>query len=118
MLAERFGHGIAQHLGPLAHDEEEAAMSIEDDPTSMVDFAFAGTFEYDEGTTMIDAPGEFPDPAPLDLKAVVYFPADAASATDPAQLSDRHDDYPMVVVVHGNSGSLLSYRGYDYLLVH
>ena len=32
-------------------------MSIEDDPTSMADFGFAGTFEYDEGTTMIDAPG-------------------------------------------------------------
>ena len=40
-------------------------MSIEDDPTSMADFGFAGTFEYDLGTTMIDAPGEFPDPAPL-----------------------------------------------------
>ena len=75
-----------------------------------------GTFEYDEGTTMIDAPGEFPDPAPLELKAVVYFPADAAGATGPAQISDREDEYPMVVVVHGNSGSLLSYQGYDYRL--
>ena len=93
-------------------------MSIEDDPTSMADFGFAGTFEYDEGTTMIDAPGEFPDPAPLDLKAVVYFPADAAGATTPAQLSDAEDEYPMVVVVHGNSLSLLSYQGYDYLLEH
>jgi dienelactone hydrolase len=93
-------------------------MSIEDDPTSMADFGFAGTFEYDEGTTMIDAPGEFPDPAPLDQKAVVYFPADAAGASDPAQLSDRDDEYPMVVVVHGNSGSLLSYQGYNYLLEH
>jgi dienelactone hydrolase len=93
-------------------------MSIEDDPTSMADFGFAGTFEYDEGTTMIDAPGEFPDPAPLDQKAVVYFPADGAGASDPAQLSDRDDKYPMVVVVHGNSGSLLSYQGYNYLLEH
>jgi dienelactone hydrolase len=93
-------------------------MSIEDDPTSMADFGFAGTFEYDEGTTMIDAPGEFPDPAPLDLKAVVYFPADAVGATDPAQLSSSEDEYPMVIVVHGNSASLLSYRGYDYLLEH
>ena len=56
-------------------------MSIEDDPTSMADFGFAGTFEYDLGTTMIDAPGEFPDPAPLDQKAVVYFPADAAGVS-------------------------------------
>jgi hypothetical protein len=93
-------------------------MSIEDDPTSMAGFGFVGTFEYDEGTTMIDAPGEFPDPAPLELKAVVYFPADAAGATGPAQISDREDEYPMVVVVHGNSSSLLSYRGYDYLLDH
>jgi dienelactone hydrolase len=93
-------------------------MSIEDDPTSMADFGFTGWFEYDEGTSMIDAPGEFPDPAPLDLKAVVYFPADAAGASDPSQLSKRHREYPLVVVVHGNSGSLLSYRGYDYLLDH
>jgi hypothetical protein len=62
-------------------------MSIEDDPTSMAGFGFVGTFEYDEGTTMIDAPGEFPDPAPLELKAVVYFPADAPGATGPAQIS-------------------------------
>jgi dienelactone hydrolase len=93
-------------------------MSIEDDPTSMASFGFAGTFEYDEGTTMIDAPGEFPDPAPLDVKAVVYFPADAPGANDPSQLSKRYHEYPMVVVVHGNSASLLSYRGYDYLLDH
>ena len=93
-------------------------MSIEDDPTTLADFGFAGTFEYDQGITMIDAPGEFPDPAPLELKAVVYFPADAAGATGPAQLSDRHGKYPLAVVVHGNSGSLLSYQGYNYLLDH
>ena len=47
----------------------------------------------------------------------MYLPANAAGATDPAQISDR-DEYPMVAVVHRNSGSLLSYRGYDYLLDH
>ena len=52
------------------------------------------------------------------VEAVVYLPADAADATDPAQISDRDDEYPMVAVVHGNSSSLLSYRGYDYLPDH
>lgn len=91
---------------------------MEDDPTTTASFGFVGTFEYDQGTTMIDAPGEFPNPAPLDQKAVVFFPADAAGATDPSQISDENDAYPMVVVVHGNSSSLLSYKGYDYLLGH
>jgi hypothetical protein len=88
------------------------------DPTTMTHFPFAGTFEYFAGSTVVPAPGEFPDPAPLDLKAVVYFPADQAGASDPSQISDRRDEYPMVVVVHGNSGSLLSYKGYNYLLEH
>lgn len=88
------------------------------DPTTTATFAFAGSFEYDDGPTTVDAPGEFPDPAPLELKAVVYFPADASGATDPSQISVEKDDYPMVVVVHGNSSSLLSYKGYDYLLEH
>jgi dienelactone hydrolase len=88
------------------------------DPTTTASFGFVGTFEYDEGPTTVDAPGEWPDPAPLDLKAVVYFPADAPGATDPSQISDENDEYPMVVVVHGNSGALLSYKGYNYLLEH
>lgn len=88
------------------------------DPTTMSHFPFAGTFEYDAGPTTVPAPGEFPNPAPLELKAVVYFPADSAGATDPSQISERWDDYPLVVVVHGNSGSLLSYLGYNYLLEH
>ena len=91
---------------------------MEDDPTTIATFGFGGTFEYDEGTTMIDAPGEFPNPAPLDQKAVVYFPAELAGATNPSQISDVNDEYPMVIVVHGNSGSLLSYKGYNYLLEH
>ena len=88
------------------------------DPTTTANFGFVGTFEYNEGPTTVDAPGEFQNPAPLDLKAVVYFPADAAGASDPSQISDENDDYPMVVVVHGNSGALLSYKGYNYLLEH
>lgn len=88
------------------------------DPTTMTHFPYAGSFEYDAGPTTVPAPGEFPDPAPLELKAVVYFPADISGATDPSQISDLRDEYPMVVVVHGNSGSLLSYKGYNYLLEH
>jgi len=88
------------------------------DPTTTASFGFVGTFEYDEGPTTVDAPGEFPDPAPLELKGVVYFPADGPGATDPSQISDENDEYPMVVVVHGNSGALLSYKGYNYLLEH
>ncbi len=88
------------------------------DPTTMTHFPYAGNFEYDAGPTTVPAPGEFPDPAPLELKAAVYFPADVAGATDPSQISDLRDEYPLVVVVHGNSSVIDSYKGYGYLLEH
>jgi hypothetical protein len=92
--------------------------NVVEDPTTTAAFGFAGTFEYNEGITQIDAPGEFPNPHDLEQKAVVYFPADIAGATNPSQISAAQAQYPLVVVVHGNSGALTSYKGYNYLLDH
>jgi dienelactone hydrolase len=88
------------------------------DPTTSAAFAHAGSFEYNEGTTYVAAPGEFEDPHSLEQKAVVYFPADVAGATNPAQISAAQAQYPLVVVVHGNNVSASSYLGYNYLMEH
>lgn len=87
-----------------------------EDPTTETSFAHAGSFEYNEGpVTVTDGSG---GTVTVDEKAVVYFPADAPGQTQPSGISTAQSDYPVVVVVHGNSGALNSYRGYDYLLEH
>lgn len=90
-------------------------MSI--DATTIASFAFIGNFEYNEDMTSIDTSDEFPDPHDLELRATVYFPADSPGATMPSKISSTKQRYPLVVV-HGNSTSLVSYKGYNYLLEH
>ncbi len=89
------------------------------DPTVDTSFANAGTFQYDESTqgsrTVID---DFGGSAMVNMRAVVYFPADVAGATTPAGISAAAANYPMFVAVHGNSGFSTSYLGYNYLLEH
>jgi len=98
-----------------------------EDPTTSQKFSFVGSFEYNEGTTVIDAPGEYDTTLPsnqqfdhhsLEQKAVVYFPAAFAGATNPSDISPAQAQYPLVVVVHGNSSNPNSYKGYNYLLEH
>jgi len=97
------------------------------DPTTTSQFPFAGSFEYNEGTTVIDAPGEYDNTLPvgqqidhhnLEQKASVYFPAAFAGATNPLDISAAQAQYPLVVAVHGNSSSPTSYKGYNFLLEH
>lgn len=92
------------------------------DPTTDTSYAFAGSFSYDETTegtmSVVDDFGtSFPA---VPIRANVFFPADVAGATTPAQISAALASYPLVVVVHGNSYSHQqdSYQGYDYLLSH
>jgi hypothetical protein len=51
-------------------------------------------------------------------KAEVYFPADIAGATMPGQISGAQPNYPVLIIVHGNSNDPTSYQGYTYLLDH
>jgi hypothetical protein len=64
--------------------------------------------------TSIDAPDEFPDPHDLELSATVYFPADSPGATMPSQISSTKQRSPLVVIVHGNSASLVK-RAIEYI---
>jgi hypothetical protein len=109
-----------------------AGFRVVRDPGTMTDFSHAGTFHYDEtavaslglpGTASVeDEAGHYSTPGVFStvtrnvpMRAHVYFPADAASVTDPAQISASQPSYPMVVIIHGNGHS---YTSYDALLEH
>jgi hypothetical protein len=110
-----------------------AGFRVLEDPGTFTEAGlFAGNWNYDEaiveamgltGTTSIDDENTFYPTAgafsvltrQVRLKAHVFFPADAAGVTDPAQISATKPDYPLVVVVHGNGHDFTSY---DKLLQH
>lgn len=89
------------------------------DPAVDTSFAHTGTFSYDETTQgYVDVAGDFGSNWHVPLKASVHFPSDVAGATQPSQISAAQPNYPLVVIVHGNSGVVESYLGYEYLLDH
>ena len=93
-----------------------AGFRVVPDPATDTQFTHAGSFEYNDGSiSVVDDEG---GSATLDQKAVVYFPADSDGVTTPAGISGALANYPIVVVVHGNSSALTSYQGYNYLLEH
>lgn len=109
-----------------------AGFRVVDDPGTLSDFAHAGNWNYTEtdvtgmglqGTVQIQdenkgyhTPGGFSTiNRTVQLKAHVYFPANSAGITDPAQISTTQPDYPLIVVVHGNWHD---YTTYDFLLEH
>lgn len=62
------------------------------------------------------APGDFvPVNLNVPLRANVFFPADVAGVTDPAQISVSAANYPLIVIVHGNGHD---FTEYDFLLQH
>ena len=74
-----------------------------------------GRHSYTNGTVQVPSTHSGPMPtAALDLKAVVRYPA-VANGIDAAF---KPGSFPLVVMVHGNSGMPSSYLGYDYLLDH
>lgn len=109
-----------------------AGFRVIEDPGTLADFAHAGTWHYTEtdanalglqGTpTLQDENGVYHTPGnfmsvnfQVNLRAHVFFPADAAGITDPAQISPAKNNYPLVVVIHGNGHN---YVDYDFLLKH
>lgn len=110
-----------------------AGFRVVRDPGTMSDFAHAGYFNYTEATSIpgfgtagsvtvqdenqqYHAPGNFSAVnVNVPRRAHVYFPADAAGVTNPAQISAVAANYPVIVIVHGNGHS---YTSYDTLLAH
>ncbi len=98
------------------------------DPVDHTTFNHAGTFTYNDGNTTVDDdsfydpylghPTPALSPVIVPQRAEVYFPADAAGATLPSQISAAQSSYPLFLVVHGNSTDTSSYTGYSYLLEH
>lgn len=92
-----------------------AGFRVVKDPAVDTSFANAGTFTYDDGpVTVQDDYGSWT----VARRGIVYFPADVAGATTPGQISGAQASYPMLIIVHGNSGYTTSYLGYNYLLEH
>jgi hypothetical protein len=89
---------------------------VVNDPTTDTQFANAGTFTYDDGPVTVN--DDFGQQVTLDRQAIVYFPADVPNATMPGQISVAQPNYPMLIIVHGNSTITTSYLGYNYLLEH
>ena len=89
------------------------------DPTSDSSFANVGSFQYDDSSqgsvTVVDDYGSTWN---VPLKASVHFPSDVPGATSATQISADQANYPLVLVVHGNSNATTSYLGYEYLLDH
>lgn len=104
---------------------------IVDDPGTMAEFANVGSFAIDAtllatlglgaNMTVDDEPGAYftgpvvPVSVTFPRLATVRFPADAAGATTPAQISSVRPDYPLAVIVHGNGHN---YLNYGFLLDH
>lgn len=92
---------------------------VADPTTDTIPGLFAGTYQYDQSTEgTVAVVDDFSTSVTVPLQAVVYFPADAAGATTPGQISTTQTDYPLFVAVHGNSGYTNGYLGYNYLLEH
>jgi dienelactone hydrolase len=89
---------------------------VTDDPSLPGPFAGSiGSHDYALGT--IDVPSTDAGPTPTDalpLTATVRYPA-VSSGVDSAVAAGA---FPLVVVMHGNSGMETSYLGYDYPLDH
>jgi dienelactone hydrolase len=108
-----------------------AGFHVVEDSGTLTDFAYAGTWHYDEmvvealglaGTVTVDDEiGEYYGGGTsmvgwdVPLRAHVYFPADMPGVTDPAQISPASPSYPVVVIIHGNGHN---YTDYDFLLEH
>jgi dienelactone hydrolase len=109
-----------------------AGFRVVEDPGTMADFSYAGNWNYNEavvtgmglsGTVSVqDETSHYHNPGgfsttniSVPMRAHVYFPADAAGVTDPAQISAAQADYPLIVIIHGNGHS---YTSYDFLLEH
>lgn len=105
---------------------------VVEDPGTMTQWAHAGTWHYDE--TIVDGMGINGSPVVTDendgyftpgafiavnrtirLRARVFYPADVAGVTNPAQISVVAPNYPLIVIVHGNGHD---YIAYDFLLSH
>ena len=92
---------------------------IVEDPTTITAFAQVGAFAYDDTTQgSITVTKDSGSSVTVPLKANVRFPADIAGASTPGQISAAKPNYPVVVLVHGNSSFANSFQGYDYLLDH
>jgi hypothetical protein len=86
------------------------------DPGTETSFNHAGQFQYNEGAHTVQ--DDLGTSRTGDLQAQVYFPADVAGATQPNQLSASQANYPLIIIIHGQSLSSNSYEGYNYLLEH
>ncbi|HMD70578.1 MAG TPA: hypothetical protein VKF41_04510 [Bryobacteraceae bacterium] len=74
-----------------------------------------GSHDYAEGTIEVPSSDAGPTPTdPLPLTATIRYPAQHSGTDAPVAAGT----FPLVVIMHGNSGMDTSYLGYNYLLDH
>ncbi|RMG21405.1 MAG: hypothetical protein D6730_18320 [Bacteroidetes bacterium] len=108
-------HAFEQDKG-LIHGFFQPGFRIIQDPGLSTRFQYAGSYHYFEDCISVTDDDGMSER--VERKGVVYFPADFAGATSHHQLSTAQADYPIALVLHGNSNFSNSYEGYDYLLEH
>ncbi|HYR11396.1 MAG TPA: hypothetical protein VEQ60_26680, partial [Longimicrobium sp.] len=100
-----------------------AGFRVVEDPGTMSNFTHVGSWSYMQSAVNVQdelnqyhTPGMFISGNPsVPRNANVFFPADVAGVTSPAQISAAQASYPVVVIIHGNGHS---YTSYDWLLQH
>jgi hypothetical protein len=90
--------------------------SINVDAPLLAGLGIGATMTVQDENTFYSTPGGFtPVNVNIARLAIIRFPADAAGATQPSQISAAKPSYPLFVVVHGNGHT---YTNYAFLLEH
>jgi dienelactone hydrolase len=89
---------------------------VTDDPSLPGEYAGSiGQHDYALGTIQVPSTDSGPTPTDnLPLTATIRYPAQTSGVDAPV----ASGSFPLVVIMHGNSGYDTSYLGYDYLLDH
>jgi dienelactone hydrolase len=89
---------------------------VTEDPSLSGPFAGSiGQHDYADGTIQVPSTDAGPTPTDsLPLTATIRYPAQYSSQDAPFAVGA----FPLIVVMHGNSGMDTSYLGYNYLLDH
>jgi len=108
------GFRVVQDPGTLAPWGQVGGFAI--DAAFLSGYGIGASMTVQDENGAYFTPGSFtPINVTIPRLAIVRFPADAAGASQPAQISAAQANYPLFLVVHGNGHT---YTNYAFLLEH